>query len=112
MDRKIKTKNPDKLKQELDDWYSRPIPIPTNQTDHKQVIDDFLINPQETLIIVQGELVSPTRQALLNERRPTREASFENKSRGIETLYFHIIAKGLAGTLETKHDPVLMHPPT
>jgi hypothetical protein len=68
--------------------YSRHhIPIPTKQTDHKQVIDDFPINPQETLIMVQDELVSPTRQALLKESRPTRKA-FENKSRGIENHFF------------------------
>jgi hypothetical protein len=78
------------LKQELDEWYSRH--IPTNQTDQKQVIDDFPINPQETLIMVQDELVSPTRHGLLKERRPTREA-FENKCRGIETHFFHIIAR-------------------
>jgi hypothetical protein len=78
------------LKQELDEWYSRH--IPTNQTDQKQVIDDFPINPQETLIMVQDELVRLIRQTLLKESRPTREASFENKSRGIENHFFHIIA--------------------
>jgi hypothetical protein len=49
--------------------------IPTNQIDHKQVIDNFPINPQETLIVVQDELVSPITEA------------FERKSRGIEITF-------------------------